>query len=163
MLKKFWDYKKFRFLCVGSFNSLVDITTLNTLVFAAHMPVWGANIISVSFGITVSYFLNHRLVFRHRHRPNYRQFLKFFLITGIGVIGVQTAIIYLTRPLFNDLVRHVLVNGSLSIQAKITLNAAKVTAILVGMVWNYLFYSRVIFKKSPEPIGNDFENLVKLI
>lgn len=151
MLKKLWDYKKIRFLCIGSFNSIVDIAILNTLVFVGHLPVWVVNIFSVSVGITVSYFLNHFLVFRHQHRPNYRLFLRFFAVTGISIIVLQTIIIYLTRPLYSSLALN-LHGINASLHAKISLNLAKITAILIGMVWNYLLYSKVVFKQIPEII-----------
>jgi putative flippase GtrA len=145
MLKRLWDYKKIRFLCVGSFNSLVDITILNTLVYVGHLPVWVATVVSVSVGITISYFLNHFLVFRHQHSPSYSLFAKFFVVTGAGAIVLQIIIIYLTRPLYIDLARN-FHSINASFQGKISLNLAKLTAILTGMVWNYLFYSRLIFR-----------------
>lgn len=146
MLHKLWEHKKFRFLCVGSFNSLCDIVTLNTLVFVAHAPVWVANAISVSFGITLSYFLNHLIVFRHHSRPNFKLYAKFFTVTGIGVIVLQTLIIYLTRPGYKSLVDGLHSASLTRLDSKISLNLAKVTAIIVGMAWNYMFYSKVIFK-----------------
>jgi putative flippase GtrA len=150
MLHKLWEYKKIRFLCVGSFNSLCDISTLNALVFLAHLPVWLANTISVSFGITLSYFLNHHLVFRHHNKPNIRLFLKFFAVTGIGVILLQTIVIYLTRPVFRRLIHDSHSLSLIRVESSISLNLAKVTAILVGLFWNYFFYSRIVFKKMPE-------------
>jgi putative flippase GtrA len=150
MLYKLWDYKKIRFLCVGSFNSLCDLAVLNSLVFGLHTPIWVANTFSVSFGITLSYFLNHFIVFRHEHGPNPKLFVKFFLITGSSVIVLQTVIIYLTRPVFRSLIQHTHALSLIRIEDKISLNLAKVTAILIGMVWNYILYSQVVFKKQPD-------------
>jgi putative flippase GtrA len=146
MLKKLWNYKKVRFLCVGCFNTLVDLTTLNTLVFAVHLPIWLSNTISVSFGITLSYFLNHIVVFRHHRGPNFKIFAKFFLATGASVVVLQTVIIYLTKPLYTKLIQHSHTVGLLHLESKLSLNAAKLTAVLIGMVWNYVLYSRVVFK-----------------
>lgn len=148
MLKNLWKYKKIRFLCIGSINSLVDLTVLNTLVFVAHFPVWVANTVSVSAGITLSYFLNHYIVFRNEHGPNPKMFAKFFIVTGASVIFIQTFVIYLTRPSYTHLLRALNVTNSIKLEAKLSLNLAKITAILIGMVWNYLFYSRVIFRKN---------------
>jgi putative flippase GtrA len=148
MLYRLWEHKKFRFLCIGSFNSLCDLTILNSLVFVLHAPVWVANTVSVSFGITLSYFLNHFLVFRHHDRPNFKLFAKFFFITGIGVIALQTLIIYLTRPSYKKLILHTHMSNLIHLEDKISLNLAKLTAILVGLVWNYLFYSKIVFKSS---------------
>jgi putative flippase GtrA len=162
MIKKLWDYKKIRFLCVGSFNALVDLTTLNTLVFVGHLPVWLANTISVTIGITISYFLNHFIVFRHGNKPNPKLFLKFFVITGIGVIVLQTAVIYLTRPMYTDLLRSIH-SISPSIRPKFSLNMAKITAILVGMFYNYLFYSKIVFKKKTLTETKETQEFTKLV
>jgi putative flippase GtrA len=150
MLHKLWEYKKLRFICVGSFNSLCDISTLNALVFLVHLPVWLANTISVSFGITLSYFLNHHLVFRHHNRPNIKLFLKFFAVTGFGVILLQTLVIYLTRPVFRRLIHDTNALSLIRVENSISLNLAKITAIFIGLFWNYFFYSRIVFKKMPE-------------
>ncbi|HUD10546.1 MAG TPA: GtrA family protein [Candidatus Saccharimonadales bacterium] len=161
MLKKLWNYKKIRYLCVGSFNSLADLTILNTLVFVGHFPVWLANVVSVSVGITLSYFLNHFIVFRHEHSPNPKLFAKFFIATGIGVILIQTIVIYFTRPLYTHLIQHTHQLSLIKIESKVSLNLAKVTAILIGMVWNYMFYSRVVFKKSP--VDSEAKDIAKIV
>ena len=160
MLKKLWDYKKIRYLCIGSFNSLVDITILNTLVFVGHLSVLIANVCSVSVGITVSYFLNHFLVFRHQNKPRYKSFIKFFIVTGASVIVIQTIIIDLSRPLYADFTRNI--HGiSTPLQGKISLNLPKITAILIGMIWNYFFYSRLIFRsKTSDDEAKSITNIV---
>ena len=161
MLNKLWNYKKVRYLCVGSFNSLADLAVLNTLVFVAHSPVWVANLVSVSVGISFSYFLNHLIVFRHQASLSSKMFAKFFVVTGVSVIFVQTAVIYLTRPLYRHLVQSLHQASLIHIEAKLTLNMAKVTAILVGMVWNYTFYSRVIFRNKPiDPEAEEITSIV---
>ncbi len=151
MIKKIWAYDKFRFICVGTFNTLFDLSILNTLVFILHFPVWLANTISVSVSITVSYFLNHYIVFRHKSKPNLNLFSKFFLITGVCVIVLQTVIIYLTKPIYLHLINNILNSNSHSEQ--IALNLAKLTAVLIGLGWNYFFYSKIVFKNN-----NDKDN-----
>jgi putative flippase GtrA len=148
MLKKIWDYKKIRFLCVGSFNSLLDLSILNVLVFGFHFPVWLGNALSVSVSISVSYLLNHFIVFRRKHDPNYRQFIVFFLITGIGIIAIQTTVIYLLTTPYNHLLLNHVNSISKNLDKKLSLNMAKITAILVGMTWNYILYSKIVFKKN---------------
>ena len=150
MLKKLWEHKKVRFVCAGTSNAVVDLSILNVLVFEFHFPVWLGNTIAVSFAITLSYFLNHRIVFRHHHNPTAKQYVKFFLVTGVGVIATQTFIIYLTRATYNHLLHTQIPTFSNNIDSKLSLNLAKITAALIGIVWNYLFYSRIIFKKPPE-------------
>jgi putative flippase GtrA len=140
MLKSLWEHKKVRFVCAGTLNAVVDLSILNTLVFKFHFPVWLGNTIAVSVAITMSYFLNHRLVFRHNHNPSIKQYLKFFLVTGVGVIVTQTLIIYLTRATYNHLLHTQIPAFSNNADSKLSLNLAKITAALIGIVWNYLFY-----------------------
>lgn len=155
MFKKAWEYKKFRFLCVGTFNTLLDFTILDLLVFGVGLPKWAANIISVSVAASMSYFLNHHLVFRHTQRPDLKGYLKFFIITVIGVAAIQTVIIYATQPIYIDLAKHVSAINKLGHRNQITLNLAKLTAIPFGMVWNYAMYSMFVFKKHTRDIPKD--------
>jgi putative flippase GtrA len=156
MLKNLWEHKKVRFACAGTLNAVVDLTILNALVFKFNFPVWLGNAIAVSVAITMSYFLNHRVVFRHHHNPSAKQYLKFFLVTGVGIIITQTLIIYITRATYDSLLHSQIPTLSNNIDDELSLNLAKVSAAMIGIVWNYLFYSRVIFKKTPElPVDED--------
>jgi putative flippase GtrA len=69
-------------------------------------------------------------------------FAKFFVATGISVIVIQNIVIYLVKPLYSNLAAHFLHS---SLDTRVSLNLAKITAVLVGMVWNFVLYSRVIF------------------
>ena len=164
MIKRLWEYKKIRFLCIGSFNSLVDLTILNTLVFVAHFPIWAANTISVSIGITISYFLNHFIVFKYHKSTDFRNFMKFFLVTGLSVVVLQTIIIYLTKPIYtNLLVHHVHVLNTATLRARASLNLAKVTAILVGMVWNFTLYSRLVFASKSTDVEEEARDITGIV
>jgi putative flippase GtrA len=158
MIKKIWEYDKFRFICIGVFNTLFDLSILNTLVYVLHFPVWLANTISVSISISVSYFLNHYIVFRHDTKPNLRLYSKFFLITGICVIALQTIIIYLTKPEYLKFVNNIISTRSYSSQ--IALNLAKLTAVLIGLGWNYFFYSKIVFKEKVDIDARDSVSVV---
>ncbi|OUD84918.1 GtrA-like protein [Clavibacter michiganensis subsp. michiganensis] len=70
--------RRVRFLVAGLLNTALDFVLLNALILAAHMPVLAANLISVTVGITISYFLNHFFVFRHGEAVTIGRFLKFF-------------------------------------------------------------------------------------
>lgn len=143
MIKKPWNHKKIRFVCAGCINTLIDLSILNTLVFALHFPVWLGNTVSVGVSVTVSYFLNHYIVFRHHEKPNLMNYLKFFLVTGLSVIILQNIVIALTRPWYMHFLNSADISHSLKV--KLALNMAKITAVLVGMVWNFILYSRIVF------------------
>lgn len=145
--KKTWEHTFVRFLCVGSFNTLLDFVLLNILFELVGLPALVANSMSVTVGVTLSYFLNHKIVFRHPTKYSTKNYVRFFMVTGLSVILVQNLVIYVITKA--DLV------GSSSMvhlfrfdisAGTIELNVAKALAVLVGMFWNYLFYKHVIFR-----------------
>lgn len=160
MLKKLWDVKVTRFLAVGVFNTLFDITILNTLVFLFSAPVVAANLVSASISMTASYFLNHHIVFRSKESHNLQRFVHFFLVTGIGILGIQSLIIYaVTHALSHqaslvDSITHTLRFTHLNADA-FELNVAKVCAVLIAMVWNFTIYHFVIFKKNGDQASDE--------
>jgi len=152
MIQKLWSIKLSRFICVGVFNTALDFTLLNLFVFAFHLPVIVANSFSVCIGVTVSYVLNRRYVFRETGSPSLKSFVKFFLVTGLSVLVIQTLVISIMTPTYTHLLDNVLNsfrNRSLLVyEEKLSLNLAKMTAVLVGMIWNYMLYSKIVFKKN---------------
>ncbi len=160
MLQKLWDAKVTRFLSVGLFNTLFDLTILNALVFFGHLPVLAANLVSASVSMTVSYFLNHHIVFRSKEDHSIVKFVHFFAVTGTGILAIQSLVIYSATHLLahqnvvvGNLI-HVLPLGNLSIRA-FDLNVAKILAVLVAMTWNFTLYHLVIFKKPSEKFDDD--------
>lgn len=128
---------------------------LNLLVAVLSIPVLLANIVSVCIGITISYFLNHHIVFRHSDQITLKMYLRFFLITGFSVICIQTTVIYLSSPVVTHILSSLAgsLNGSLgqfiaTYQDTLALNISKALAVLAGLIWNYLLYSKVVFNKT---------------
>src|SRR5215213_6386487 len=102
MVKRLWGQKFFRFLCVGAGNTLLDFTLLNILTLGVHVPALLANIISASIGISISYFLNHRIVFRRDEEHSLQKFVHFFVVTGLSILLIQTLVIWLVTTLLSD-------------------------------------------------------------
>ena len=160
MLKKLWSIKVTRFATVGVFNTLFDLSILNTLVFLFHAPVLAANLVSASISMTVSYFLNHHIVFRHPEKHSFQRFTHFFAVTGIGILGIQTLVIFAVTHLvgphesgLTHLMRHI---GFRHITGRVVdVNTAKLLAVLIAMLWNFGIYHFVIFKKSDENLDED--------
>lgn len=142
-----------RFLIAGCFNTALDFLLLNVLTLAFELPTLVANTISVTFGIGISYALNHFFVFRYPHRISVVKFLQFFAITGFSSLILQNVIIYLFELLFDTRFGNSLLflsdpNG----QHVLAINIAKASAVLVGLVWNFTMYRFVVFRQStPEP------------
>lgn len=150
MIKKLWGNKVFRFITIGVINTVTDITILSVLVFGFGLKEIIANIISASISITLSYFWNHYVVFRHHNKVTPKLFIKFFVITGFGVLGIQELIIYVIQH--NISIHNVMNATNLShTLSKIILDlGTKLLAVAVSMVWNFILYTQAIFKEEKE-------------
>jgi putative flippase GtrA len=146
-VRKLLAKQQVRFLIAGCFNTALDFLILNVLTLALGLPVLVANTISVLFGISISYALNHFFVFRYPHRISVRKFLEFFLITGVSSLGIQTLIIWLFELLFaTSFGNSLLLVPDEEGRHFIAINVAKFTAVLVGLVWNFTMYRFVVFR-----------------
>jgi putative flippase GtrA len=155
MFRKIWERKLTRFIAVGGFNTLLDLIILNVLVLEVGLPTVIGNAISASICISISYFLYHRLVFRSKEPHTFKLFVHFFLVTGLGILVLQTLVIALVSYVLGH--RDVGVNHMLSLIGAsplkttfINLNIAKLCAVAIGMIWNFCLYHFVIFKTHSE-------------
>jgi putative flippase GtrA len=145
LIKKLLEQEKFRFLLVGCFNVLVDVALLNIFHFVGGLSELIANVCSVSIGITISFFLNHYFTFAKKEKASLKSFIQFVAVTGFSAILLQDLVIWIVSVnilggLENDFVR---------------VNTGKFVAICVGMVWNFLFYQKVVFKKKSDAASVD--------
>ena len=146
--------EKVRFLMAGGINTLLDFTILNILVWGFGVWSYAANAISVVICVCVSYCLNHFFVFQKKEKLSMRPFIYFFVVTGFNSICIQSAIIWLSHSIFaTPFSRSILAFTGLVDSQALQLNLAKCAAVAVGMVWNFLFYKHMIFKK--ETIDNE--------
>jgi putative flippase GtrA len=149
---KLWDHRVARFLTVGISNTLLDLCILNGLVFFVKLYPVVANLFSASISICVSFFLNHHFVFRSKRPVSLRRFVYFFLVTGVGILVVQSAVILLMTHLLGE--RNIGLSHPLArlihpapTTRFINLNLSKLAAVLVAMCWNFCLYRFVIFKE----------------
>jgi putative flippase GtrA len=153
MLNKIWKFSGIRFVAVGVVNTIVDFGILNILVFVFGLNNIIANTISVSVAMTISYLLNHKVVFRQQGKYQAQKFIIFIVITAFGLFVVQNLVIYLLVHVFTwpaELLTsflHSIGLDNLS-QEFVTLNFAKVMATGVTMVWNYFMYRKYVFVDS---------------
>ena len=165
LVKNPWQYKIFRFGCIGTVNTSIDLSILNFLVITVHLNPLIANLISASVAITISYFLNHHLVFRDSRPSNFKQFIHFYLVTGLSILVVQDIIIALFTHYVgvrDGSLTSFLRGSGLVISAKaINLNLGKLIAVVVGMVWNFLWYHKAVFKHHETASDIDSANIAK--
>jgi putative flippase GtrA len=134
------SFEKIRFAAVGAVNTLVDFAVFLSLASVLHVPTVIANIISTTCALCVSYVLNKKAVFGDTDSHNYRQIATFVVVTLTGLWLIQSVIIVQVSSWL------VTVFGS-ETHAPLVLLAAKLIASVVSLVWNYVWYSRVVFRK----------------
>lgn len=124
--------EKLRFGFVGVINTLVDFGLLFTLRYLG-LPSMTANFVSTSVAFILSFGLNKNVVFRAKGSDIRREVTLFIITTLFGLWVLQTIVITVV-----DLVAPT---------SSISLFVGKVLATIVTICWNYIMYSRVVFKK----------------
>lgn len=132
--------KPLRFIAVGVANTAIDFIVLLALT-AWGMDLVIANIISTSVALTFSFFANRTFTFGSTGKKG-GQILRFLLVTLVGLWVLQPIVLVLAVPVLE---------GFLSRELSIVV--AKLAATVVSMVWNYLLYDSLVFKKD-KPSGS---------
>lgn len=135
---KILGFQKIRFGAVGAINTAVDFSVLFALVAFLELPSAVANVGSTSVALVCSFLLNKRAVFGDISENSWRQVIQFVTVTLFGLWILQGVIIICMSTfvwmLFN-------------VDDGVALFVAKVIATGITLIWNYSWYSRVIFKK----------------
>ena len=127
--------KKIRFVLVGGTNTVIDFGILFGLTFLGVDKII-ANYISTSIALVFSFFANKSFTFKNTSKNAKRQFILFLVVTLIGLWVLQPLIIWGYTSLLDD--------------SPLSLFIAKLIATIVTLIWNYLFYSRVVFIEKQE-------------
>lgn len=136
-LSKTAKLQKVRFGIVGLVNTGVDFSILFLLIALFSLPAVVANMGSTLIALAVSYALNKRAVFGDSSTNNVRQIVTFVTITLFGLWVLQGIVIMGLPTLL--WMFYGLGDGT-------SLFIAKLIAVVASLTWNYLWYSRVIFK-----------------
>lgn len=131
--------QKIRFILVGICNTTIDFSILFTLR-ALGLPVMPANIISTTAAFCFSFFANKKYTFKGNAGNLKKQIPLFVIISLTGLWGVQTVVIFLISTLF----------ATSTLDEGVVLLIAKIVATATSLVWNYIFYSRMVFKASDD-------------
>lgn len=136
-----------RFAAVGCFNTVLDTSLLLIFNKLIGLPVLLSNTCSSLVAVSVSYFLNHSIVFRSSDKYSVRKYFRFLLITGASIIIVQNVVIYLITGVLwqvSPTQQFSFLEFNINLQTAILL-FAKMSAVLVSMIWNFLLYKYVVF------------------
>lgn len=132
--------QKGRFIAVGGINTALDFGILFVLK-SLGLPVVSANIISTSVAFCFSFFANKKYTFKTSNKGNVkRELFLFIIVTLFGLWVLQTITIKIITQLLT---------GS-HLPDGIVLLVAKTFATVVSLTWNYMLYSRVVFKQDTD-------------
>lgn len=161
-VKKVAGHKVSLFAVVGVVNTVVDIVLLNILRVATNTTTDQRgklillNICSATTVAMLSFYLNRKYVFKAHDTQNH-MFVPFLLVTLSSIFILQSLVIAFALQAFDplaefsmELVRdlHIPVFQNFSFNFY-EANIAKVFATAFSMVWNFVWYNKVIFKKKP--------------
>ncbi|MEP6710388.1 MAG: GtrA family protein [Candidatus Saccharibacteria bacterium] len=128
--------QKLRFILVGGINTTIDFVIFLTLSFFG-LPVVAANIISTSVAFCFSFIANRKFTFQSTGTNLKRQIVLFLIVTLFGL--------WVLQPIIITFVQFGLKDSSLPVW--LILITGKILATVVTLIWNYLLYSRFVFKK----------------
>jgi len=137
LLKK--HAEKIRFILVGGVNTALDFGILFLLTFLG-LDKFIANYISTGTALIFSFFANKTFTFKHKSENAKKEFILFLVITLVGLWVIQPIVIWIATSLLDPVITNDAIN----------LFIAKLIATVASLVWNYFFYSRVVFKKNTE-------------
>ena len=127
--------EKIRFAIVGGANTVLDFLLLFLLVLAGVDKI-AANFVSTGIAFIFSFFVNKSFTFKSTGGNLKKQFALFILITVIALWVIQPLIILGVTALLTPL----------NWNESVVLFVAKCIATVASLIWNYIFYSRFVFK-----------------
>jgi len=127
---------KLRFAIVGGANTALDFILLFLFVNLGVDKIL-ANYFSTGASLIFSFFANKSFTFKNKTGNAKKQFAAFLLVTVTGLWVLQPIIIWGVTTLLELQIT----NDS------ILLFIAKLVATVGSLIWNYLLYSRLVFKK----------------
>jgi putative flippase GtrA len=131
--------EKIRFGMVGIANTALDFVILFALTAFGFDKI-AANYVSTTVAFVFSFFINRSFTFKSKNKNIRRQFILFVTVTLVGLWAIQ--------PIVIAGVSWLLAGSALA--EPVVLFIAKVIATVASLIWNYLFYSRLVFKSSSE-------------
>ena len=142
-----------KFGIVGILNTIIDFGLYNILINFAHFGAIPANVCSTTVAMTFSFIANKTFVFGQKEGNTLRQVILFLLVTAFGLYVIQNIIIYFLTQIWHwpldfgySFVGFIGLDGLLSEEFVFT-NGDKVIAKLFSLIWNYVLYKKVVFKK----------------
>ena len=128
--------KKLRFGLVGGANTAIDFGILFGLVFFG-VDKLAANFVSTGVAFVFSFFVNKSFTFKSTSGNTKKQFVLFLIITLFGLWVIQPVIISGTTWVLDET----------GLSSGLVLLIGKLIATVATLIWNYVLYSRFVFRK----------------
>jgi len=128
---------KIRFAIVGGANTALDFLVLFLFVNLGVDKIV-ANYISTTTALVFSFFANKSFTFKDKTGNAKKQFGLFLLVTLAGLWILQPIIIWISTNALEQYITN----------ESVLLFVAKLIATVGSLIWNYLLYSRIVFKKA---------------
>lgn len=129
--------EKGRYLLVGAAATTIDFGLLFLFRYLLNAPIISANMISTGVAFCFSFVANKKYAFKSSDQSVIREAVLFTVTTLFGLWFIQNLIIHLLEPELNQLLG----------RSSLALLVAKLIATGATLIWNYLTYSRIVFKK----------------
>lgn len=131
-----------KFVVVGGLNTGIDFLVLNIEMFLTGITSgpWMLIMNSVSFSVATvnSYYFNKYWTFQDKNAQSQTfQFSQFLIISIIG-ISINGGVVYLITTFIPPM---------FGIGPQLWANLAKVAATGLSLIWNFLGYKFIVFKK----------------
>ena len=137
-LQSFFKNHNIKFAYIGAFNTAFDFAILFSLK-TLGINIVAANITSTGVTFILSFILNKKITFNSTNKTkkeNIKEFLLFTVITLFGLWVIQTLVIYIVTSILSSI-----------LISNINLFIAKIIATIFSLIWNFVLYKKVVFKK----------------
>ncbi len=155
-IQRFLKAETVRFVGVGLINTAIDFTVLNLLISLFGWPTLISNILSITVAMCFSFIANKTFVFRSKSHNEVRQAVLFVAGTLASLYIIQSVTIYFLTEMWTwpldvgvSLINWLGLSNTFSHDFVYT-NGAKLCATVLSMIWNFVFYKRIVFKDSKD-------------
>ncbi len=145
-----WAEQFFQFAIIGFMNTFLDLLILTSLSFVTGITKGGgaAGLKAISFSLVsfVSFLLNKKWTFKEKTQQIKKEATKYsqFMIITLGGLGINTGVVFIITnyisPLYLPIVEYQLTE-------RMWLIFASLVATAFSLVWNFIGYKFIVFKK----------------
>lgn len=139
LLKKLKNNQAFWFSVIGGINTALDFIILFVLA-SFGVKIFIANIFSTGTTFIISFLMNKKITFKsvsNNKKELIREMILFILVTLFGLWVIQNIVISTAMPIFENLLKN----------KRISLLLSKLIATIFSLIWNFILYKKVVFKK----------------